>query len=106
MNISENLSVLFGGHNVGKSPLVHEALAFSFSATVHRLFCYLPIALVGTSGLEPPTSRLSAECSSQLSYVPMLLRISRGLSSMLHLVVEMRGIEPLTPCLQGRCAPS
>jgi len=25
---------------------------------------------------------------------------------MLHLVVEMRGIEPLTPCLQGRCSPS
>ena len=24
-------------------------------------------SVVGTSGLEPPTSRLSAECSSQLS---------------------------------------
>ena len=32
--------------------------------------------LVGTSGLEPPTSRLSAECSSQLSYVPIGLCIS------------------------------
>ena len=28
-------------------------------------------ALVGTSGLEPPTSRLSGVCSNQLSYVPV-----------------------------------
>ena len=28
--------------------------------------------LVGTSGLEPPTSRLSGVCSNQLSYVPIL----------------------------------
>ena len=27
--------------------------------------------LVGTSGLEPPTSRLSGVCSNQLSYVPI-----------------------------------
>ena len=27
--------------------------------------------LVGTSGLEPPTSRLSGVCSNQLSYVPV-----------------------------------
>ena len=26
--------------------------------------------MVGTSGLEPPTSRLSGVCSNQLSYVP------------------------------------
>ena len=28
--------------------------------------------LVGTSGLEPPTSRLSGVCSNQLSYVPVI----------------------------------
>ena len=28
--------------------------------------------LVGTSGLEPPTSRLSGVCSNQLSYVPVV----------------------------------
>ena len=28
-------------------------------------------ALVGTSGLEPPTSRLSGVCSNQLSYEPV-----------------------------------
>ena len=32
-------------------------------------------ALVGQSGLEPPTSRLSVVCSSQLSYWPIPTRI-------------------------------
>ena len=30
-------------------------------------------SLVGTSGLEPPTSRLSGVCSNQLSYVPIII---------------------------------
>ena len=47
--------------------------------------------VVGLSGLEPPTSRLSGVRSNRLSYKPMM---------------EMEGIEPLTPCLQGRCSPS
>ena len=47
--------------------------------------------LMGLSGLEPPTSRLSGVRSNRLSYKPMM---------------EMEGIEPLTPCLQGRCSPS
>ena len=29
--------------------------------------------LVGASGLEPPTSRLSGVCSNQLSYAPDLI---------------------------------
>ena len=65
--------------------------------------------LVGTSGLEPPTSRLSGVCSNQLSYVPIILsqsvsRLRPRLQRML--LVEVSGIEPLTPCLQGRCSPS
>ena len=35
------------------------------------------IFLVGSSGLEPPTSRLSAECSNQLSYKPVCLSVFR-----------------------------
>ena len=31
------------------------------------------MTLVGPSGLEPPTSRLSVACSSQLSYKPISL---------------------------------
>ena len=43
--------------------------------------------LVGWSGLEPPTSRLSGECSNLLSYQPLL--------------VENIGLEPMTSCLQS-----
>ena len=49
--------------------------------------------LVGSSGLEPPTSRLSGVRSNHLSYEPSK-------------VVEISGIEPLTSCVQGRRSPS
>ena len=52
-------------------------------------FCFL---MVGLSGLELLTSRLSGVRSNQLSYRPIM--------------VETRRIELLTPCLQGRCSPS
>ena len=63
----------------------------------------ISLALVGTSGLEPPTSRLSGARSNHLSYAPLwLLRYFFP-----HVpLVEMMGIEPMTPCLQGRCSPS
>ena len=60
---------------------------------------------VGLSGLEPPTSRLSGVRSNRLSYKPFsdsqLFRFP-----LIPTVVEMRRIELLTPCLQGRCSPS
>ena len=34
-------------------------------------FCSVRPKLVGSSGLEPPTSRLSGVCSNQLSYEPI-----------------------------------
>ena len=52
------------------------------------------IGLVGPSGLEPPTLRLSVVRSSQLSYGPLFS------------LVEIVGIEPATSCLQGRRSPS
>ena len=48
-------------------------------------------SLVGSSGLEPPTSRLSGARSNQLSYEPT--------------VVEMNGFEPMASCVQGRRSP-
>ena len=36
--------------------------------------------LVGSSGLEPPTSRLSGVCSNQLSYDPISFALPIGLT--------------------------
>ena len=75
---------------------------------------YAPI-LMGLSGLEPPTSRLSGVRSNRLSYKPILVLARYFLSrifknscclmiQVLFLLVEISGIEPLTPCLQSRCS--
>ena len=107
-------------------------------------------SLVGLSGLEPPTSRLSGGRSNRLSYKPIYFpawfstqafdelsvlvalrflfvtptpltcstifglfhslvvvsRYSKAPCLGLSLLVEISGIEPLTPCLQSRCSPS
>ena len=65
---------------------------FSFQGASAKGFSPKLGKMVGSSGLEPPTSRLSGARSNHLSYEPTL--------------VEMRGFEPLTPCLQSRCSPS
>ena len=69
-------------------------LGFASCNRAHASICLFLCReiLVGQSGLEPLTSRLSVVCSSQLSYWPVL--------------VEISGIEPLTSCLQGRRSPS
>ena len=72
-------------------PFVFTQSLFSFQGTT--LWRVLPFRkVVGSSGLEPPTSRLSGARSNHLSYEPKL--------------VEMRRLELLTPCLQSRCSPS
>ena len=57
--------------------------------------------MVGLGGLEPPTSRLSGVRSNHLSYEPV-----SGRTYVRPLLVEIIGIEPMTPCLQSRCSPS
>ena len=79
--------------------LVHYLLFFSnvfFLREFTILYAVVKVLLVGSSGLEPPTSRLSGARSNPLSYEP-----SFALS-----LVEMMGFEPMTPCLQGRCSPN
>ena len=95
--------------------LVHYLLFFSnvfFLREFTILYAVVKVLLVGSSGLEPPTSRLSGARSNQLSYEPVCC-LARFLSASsppftlsLSALVEMKGIEPLTPCLQGRCSPS
>ena len=59
-------------------------------------------AVVGLDGLEPSTSRLSGARSSHLSYRPLSISVDM----VPIILVEMMGIEPMTPCLQGRCSPN
>ena len=63
-----------------KSLLVRYILCYISLSLSMQLSIYAQIAsaifnvfrrLVGTSGLGPPTSRLSGVCSNQLSYVPV-----------------------------------
>jgi hypothetical protein len=56
-------------------------------------------SLVGLTGFEPVTLRLSSACSNQLSYRPELWRTAR--LEMLKSKVEARGFEPLTYSLQS-----
>ena len=65
------------------------------------------VRLVGLSGLEPPTSRLSGVRSNRLSYKPIFPAVLSTQPSFFPFgMVEINGIEPLTPCLQSRCSPS
>ena len=66
----------------------------------------LLLGAMGTNGLEPSTSRLSGVRSNHLSYAPKWILPLRPLVLPLVPLVEMRRIELLTPCVQGRCSPS
>ena len=71
MNIFQRTYCSHGGLNVDR---VHLSLRSRVSPCIvlHSLIVLIRV-LVGSSGLEPPTSRLSAECSNQLSYKPICL---------------------------------
>ena len=113
---------------------VHLSLSalLSFAALALPFLCATFMALVGSNGLEPSTSRLSGVRSNHLSYEPISVAVSSchsrptcccavlfasrvptcrsySLQRVLppaQLVVEMNRIELSTPCLQGRCSPS
>ena len=70
-------------------------------------------ALMGLSGLEPPTSRLSGVRSNRLSYKPeenlieiLFLLHYLKFMQMIYLQLETKRFELSTPCLQGRCSPN
>ena len=73
-------------------PLPLPYFNVSFSPRLLLLpYAVFKVRVVGSSGLEPPTSRLSGARSNQLSYEPM---------------VEMNGFEPMASCVQGRRSPN
>ena len=78
-----------------------HVVKISFHSAFH--ISHFAFKVVGLSGLEPPTSRLSGVRSNRLSYKPILVF---GVSRLIPTVVEMRRIELLTSCLQGRRSPS
>lgn len=62
-------------------PTLLEINCFSAIVSCHadvnfRLVSYNQFSLVGLTGLEPVTPRLSSACSNQLSYRPGLIRVS------------------------------
>ena len=108
---------------------LRELLSFTFCLSSFRLaastletnftlhYAVFKVLLVGSSGLEPPTSRLSGVRSNQLSYEPIQSDpaasphwkpqlVSCASFAQLEKLVEMNGFEPMTPCLQSRCSPS
>ena len=48
-----------------------EPIPQDFQSHVHTEYTTRPEKMVGRDGLEPPTFRVSAEGSNQLSYLPM-----------------------------------
>ena len=108
-----NVSLLLPSHNLHQMSQcsvfkVHLELALIeifFSEYFNQHISFRK--MVGQSGLEPPTSRLSVVCSSQLSYWPIFFRSPGALASPYSpFLVEISGFEPLTSCLQGRRSPS
>ena len=120
--LSSALSPIFGSRHrrlvVDRVQHPHRGVKFGLSSVHSPSFGSRHCRLVGLDGLEPSTSRLSGARSNHLSYRP-LFRWSFVLcpsSFSQHFctkpqgsaakMVEMMGIEPMTPCLQGRCSPS
>ena len=93
-------------------PLCCLALPLAAPSAAGTLFVLASVAncpapaVVGSSGLEPPTSRLSGVRSNHLSYEPISVADCDGSLPSRPTVVEMNRIELSTPCLQGRCSPS
>ena len=132
MNVSFRFLVIPIGIWLAQVDSYHRhlnTLVFSYQARAFRVrWLSIPsyAILVGTSGLEPPTSRLSGARSNHLSYAPLwLIQCISFLTPFFSLrypplsivkvkrwnlprkfLVEMMGFEPMTPCLQGRCSPS
>ena len=79
------------------------SICFLFSILFYSVF---KVHLVGSSGLEPPTSRLSGACSSLLSYEPVFIGVSCLWMPVLFTELPLCGgdeeIRTLDPLLAGQ----
>ena len=66
-------------NHIALSAILYSVFKVQSCAFQHFL-CVEMSRLVGLSGLEPPTSRLSGECSNRLSYKPILVIIGSSIT--------------------------
>ena len=119
VSFTQFISEPFSSHSLGNFFPYFRVLDLLFSYLIFNVHCLF--GLVGSSGFEPPTLRLSGARSNHLSYEPLhplsfsldfrlafssfLFRsllfpfdLSRVLAVALRLV-EMTGLEPVNPLL-------
>ena len=99
------LEVLLGSWVV-RFLLPHHRVMILLSALLPRAFAARRSGLVGSSGLEPPTSRLSGARSNHLSYEPIqfcgVSRLSRLIVYGMFAVGGDDGIRTHDPLLAGQ----
>ena len=97
-NLETRISYLVGQSGLGFVRLYFAALR----VIVSTLFSFVPFLseVVGQSGLEPPTSRLSVVCSSQLSYWPVVVADLAGFASAVAVKAAKACRRSIAPPLQ------
>ena len=105
------VSSLLFRYSIFKEPVFIEmtfeviSMIFFFSPRLRRgrkVITFIFPLMVGWRGLEPPTSRLSAECSNQLSYQPLL----RLFSSLKPIWWRLRESNPWPPACKAGALPA
>ena len=80
ITLKKFVSLLLPSHNFSHSLFSFQGTSLSLmrlkEASIKLKLHSISKKMVGQSGLEPPTSRLSVVCSSQLSYWPVWWRLA------------------------------
>ena len=97
--------------SVSLSPALSSASALTFGFLDGTPGVGTGTAGGGDEGNQNPSSHLAMLGGKNLRSCTRLLILSKislpkALRAFVKEMVEMKGIEPLTPCLQGRCSPS
>ena len=114
VSLTQFISEPFYQHSLGNFFPYFRVLDLLFSYLIFNVHCLF--GLVGSSGFEPPTLRLSGARSNHLSYEP-LHPVSLPFGNLVFFCFlesllspfgwwRWRGSNPWTPCLQSRCSPN